>query len=109
MLGGGEVAFFVLIILAPACLECLLLEVLRKTRDKVGMTGRDPLGLEGLGHIRNEVQQRKARVDEAFAVAGLLSKGGGVIRTSNLLEMVRGSLWCGRCSRTAQSCANSVA
>ena len=32
-----------------------------------------------LGHIRNEVQQCKARVNEAFALAGLLGKGGGVI------------------------------
>jgi hypothetical protein len=32
-----------------------------------------------LGHLRNEVQQRKASVDEAFALAGLLGKGGGVI------------------------------
>jgi hypothetical protein len=54
-------------------------EVLRKTRDKVGMAGRYPLGLEGLGRLRNEVQQHKARVDEAFALAGLLGKGGGVI------------------------------
>jgi hypothetical protein len=55
VLGGEEVGFLVLIILAPACLKGLLLEVLRKTRDEVGMAGRDPLGLEGLGHIRNEV------------------------------------------------------
>ena len=33
------------------------------------------LGPEGFGHLRNEVQQRKARVDEAFALAGLLGKG----------------------------------
>jgi hypothetical protein len=79
VLGGEEVGFFVLIIFAPACLEGLLLEVQRKTRDEVGMTGRDPLGLESLGHILNEVQQREARVDEAFALAGLLGKGGGVI------------------------------
>ncbi len=58
--------FFVLIILAPACLKGLLLEVLRKTCDKVGMAGRYPLSLESLGHLRDQVQQREARVDEAF-------------------------------------------
>ena len=79
--------FFVLIILTPASLKGLLLEVLRKTRDKVGMAGRYPLGLEGLGHIRNDVQQRKARVDEAFALAGLLSKGDGVISCPSLASL----------------------
>jgi hypothetical protein len=85
------VGFFVLIILAPTCLEGLLLEVLRKTRDKVGMTGRDPLCLEGIGQLRNEVQQCKARVDEAFALAGLLGKGGGVItgQFEQLLKALR--------------------
>jgi hypothetical protein len=95
VLGREEVGFFVLIILAPACLEGLLLEVLRKTRDKVGMAGRYPLGLEGLGHIRNEVQQRKARVDEAFAFAGLLGKGDGVItgQIEQPLEPLRFLIW----------------
>ena len=88
MLGGEEVGFFVLIILAPACLEGLLLQVLRKTRDKVGMAGRYPLGLEGLGHLRNEAQQRMAGVDEAFAFAGLFSKGGDV---ASLLFSSRGA------------------
>lgn len=62
MPGGEEVGFFILIILAPACLEGLLLEVLRKTCDEVGMAGGDALGLEGLGHVWNEVQQRGGAV-----------------------------------------------
>jgi hypothetical protein len=68
------------------------------------MAGLYPLGLEGLGHIGNEVQQRKSRVDDAFSLAGLLSKGGRVItgQIEQPLEALRSR---GRESTASAACA----
>jgi hypothetical protein len=57
-----------------------------------------------LGDIRNEVQQRKAKVDEAFAPAGLLGNGGGVItrQFEQPLEALRSR---GRESTASAACA----
>jgi hypothetical protein len=58
----------------------------------------------GLGHTRNEVQRRKAKVDEAFALTGLLGKSGGVItrQFEQPLEALRSR---GRESTASAACA----
>jgi hypothetical protein len=56
-----------------------------------------------LGHIRNEVQQRKTKVDEAFALAGLLGKGGGVI-TGQLEQPLEALRSRGRESTASAAC-----
>jgi hypothetical protein len=67
------------------------------------MAGCDALGLEGLGHLRKKVQQREAGVDEPFALARLLGKGGGVItgQVEQPLEALRSR---GRESTASAAC-----
>jgi hypothetical protein len=51
---------------------------------------------KALGHIRNELQQRKAGIDEAFAFAGLLGKDGSVVagQVEQALEALDYASYC---------------
>ena len=79
VLGGKQVRFLVLPVLAPAVLERIGLMLLRQTGDEVGMAGGDALLHERLGDSGDELQERQTRVDVAGALAGLLDKRGHVV------------------------------
>jgi hypothetical protein len=85
------VRLFVLPILAPALLECLGLNFLRKPRKQVGMAGGDALLGERLRDCRNELQKGKPRVDMACALACLLNQSGNVVagHVEQTLESLR--------------------
>ena len=79
VLGGEQMRFVVLPVLAPALREGFLLGVLREPCDEVGMAGCDALPLESFSHFGDELEQSEAGIDEAIALARFLGKGGDII------------------------------
>ena len=69
VLGGEQVGFLVLPVLAPALLEGCGLTLLRQTGDQVRMAGADALLGKRLGHSWDELQEGQTGVDVACALA----------------------------------------
>jgi hypothetical protein len=79
VLGGEQMRFLVLPVLAPALREGFFLGVLREPCDEVGMAGCNALLLEGFSYLGDELEQSEAGIDEAIALSRFLSKGGDII------------------------------
>ena len=76
---GEQVGFVLLPVLAPAVFKGILLTILRKSRNQVGVAGGDAFLLKCLGNFGNELEQGETGVDKALAFAGFLCEGGYVI------------------------------
>lgn len=83
--------FRVLPVLASALLIGLVLNVLRKSSKQAGMAGGDTVAAECLGDGRNELQECKAGVDVACALACLLDQRGDIVtgHVEETLEALR--------------------
>jgi hypothetical protein len=87
--------FFVVPILAPALLKGIGLMLLRQTGDEVGVACRDSLLDECLGHVGNELQERKTSVDVRWTLARFQHKRGHIVtrHVEQALESLRLFVW----------------